>query len=382
MQHKQVKTVKEIFVDWYKHTKIMNVLKVNLGIDAAKDSSECNLSVLTAELEVKVIASKLFLNTESGLKELIKWQEKNHPAGCTKVHAVIEASGVYHERFALGLQQAGYCVSVVLPNKAKKYMESLGLKSKNDRIDAKGLARMGCEQKLEEWSALSPFYQKLRTYTRLHEDIQQKRTDTSNQLHALKHSAVQMKDAIKVLERLSSVFDKELARTKQLIYDHIATSAEVQEKMDKVCSIKGVGTLTVATVVAEANGFDLIENIPQLVSYAGYDVVEDQSGKRRGKTKISKKGNHHIRRILHMPALNMVTYQVGAMPALFDRTLDKHGIKMKSYVALQRKLLILIYTLWKKNTAFDEHYHKPVSARVEEVETSSRHSLEEADITI
>lgn len=257
-------------------------------------------------------------------------------------------------------------------------MESLGLKSKNDRIDAKGLARMGCEQKLEEWSPLSPYYQKLRTYTRLHEDIQQKRTDTTNQLHALKHSAVQMKDVIKVLERLIEVFDKELAKTKKLIEDHLATNAEVKEKIDKICTIKGVGTLTAVTVVAEANGFDLIKNIPQLISWAGYDVIEDQSGKRIGKTKISKKGNAHIRRILHMPALNMKTYKVGAMPALYERTLDKHGIKMKSYVALQRKLLILIYTLWKKNEAFDENYHKNKSARVKEAVTSSRLSLEEA----
>ena len=86
-------------------------------------------------------------------------------------------------------------------------MESLGLKSKNDHIDAKGLARMGCEQKLDEWSPLSPFYHKLRTYTRLHEDIQQKKTETINQLHALKHGAVQMTDAIEVLQRLVDCYD-------------------------------------------------------------------------------------------------------------------------------------------------------------------------------
>src|ERR1700712_1118213 len=119
----------------------MKVLKVNLGIDAAKDSCECNLSKLTEELTVKVIAAKVFLNIEKGLEELVKWMIKNCPVDCVKVHVLIEASGVYHERFALGLQQAGYCVSVVLPNKAKKYMESLGLKSKNDSIDARGLAR-------------------------------------------------------------------------------------------------------------------------------------------------------------------------------------------------------------------------------------------------
>lgn len=361
----------------------MNTLKVNLGIDAAKDNCDCNLSKLTAELDVKVIAAKRFLNTEHGLKELIKWLIKNYPvnANCAKLHVVIEASGVYHERFALGLQQAGYIVSVVLPNKAKKYMESLGLKSKNDSVDAKGLAQMGCEQKLEEWTALSPFYHTLRTYTRLHEDIQETKTQATNQLHALNHSAVQMKDAIKVLERLVKVFDEELAKTKKLIDNHIATDTAVKERIEKVCSLKGVGTLSAATVVAEYNGFDLVNNIPQLVSYAGYDVVEDQSGKRKGRTKISKKGNTHVRRILHMPALNMNTYQVGAMPALFNRTFNKHGLKMKSYVALQRKVLILIYTLYKKNELFDNNYHKKdKSAKVEKTETSSRFSLAEAEI--
>lgn len=256
-------------------------------------------------------------------------------------------------------------------------MESLGLKSKNDSIDAKGLAQMGCEQNLEEWTPLSPFYHQLRTYTRLHEDIQQKKTDTTNQLHALKHSAVQMKDAVKVLERLIKLFDKELDNTKKLIEDHIAGNAEVKERMDKVCEIKGVAVLSAATVVAEMNGFELIKNIPQLISINGYDVVEDQSGKRIGKTKISKKGNAHVRRILHMPALNMKTYKVGNMPALFDRTFNKHGIKMKSYVALQRKLLILIYSIYTKNEKFDKDYEKNKSARVKEAETSSRVRLEE-----
>ena len=354
------------------------MLKLVLGIDASKDDCKCNLSKLTSELEVKVISTKVFLNTENGLKELLKWIKKNQPKQVIDLNAVIEASGVYYERFALGLQQAGYRVSVVLPNKAKKYMQSLGIKTKNDHIDAKGLAQMGCEQKLKEWSPLSPFFHRLRTYTRLHEDIQQKKTDTANQLHALKHSAVQIKDAIKILEKLISAFDTELEKIKQLIETHVNGNEQVRERIEKICNIKGVGLLTVATLAAETNGFELIANIPQLMSYSGYDVVEDQSGKRVGKTRISKKGNSHIRRILHMPAFQMKTYQVGTMGALFERTFDKHGIKMKSYVAIQRKLLILVYTLWKKNEKFDENYHKKTSARVEEAVTSSRLSLEEA----
>ena len=356
-----------------------NPLKLTLGIDVAKDDCKCNLSRLSAELEVKVIASKTFVNSQSGLQDLVKWMQK-HTKGFKDIPLgiVLEASGVYHERFALGLQQAGQRISVVLPNKAKQYIQSLGIKTKNDQVDAKALARMGCEQQLELWSPLSPFFHQLRTYTRLHEDIQHKRTDTANQLHALRHSALQFRDAIKILEQLMDVFDRELDKVKQLIEDHVNSEAQVRQRIDKVCSVKGLGLLSVATVAAETNGFELINNIAQLVSYAGYDVVENQSGKRVGKTRISKKGNSHIRRILFMPCLQMKTYQVATMGALYQRTFDKHGIKMKSYVAIQRKLLILIYTLWKKNEAFDADYHKKTSSVVEKAVTSSRLSLREA----
>ena len=186
-----------------------------------------------------------------------------------------------------------------------------------------------------------------------------------------------MKEAIKILEHLVAVLNKELDKTKRLIEQHIHGNPEVKQRIENICLIKGLALLSVATVVAETNGFELFENIPQLISFAGYDVVEDQSGKRVGKTKISKKGNSHIRRILHMPALNMITYDVGAMPSLFERTFDRHGIKMKSYVAIQKKLLILIYTLWKKNEKFDPDYHKKQSAGVKEPEASFRFVLEE-----
>jgi transposase len=49
-------------------------------------------------------------------------------------------------------------------------------------------------------------------------------------------------------------------------------------------------------------------NQRHLVSYAGYDVVENQSGNRSGKTRISKKGNSRLRRFLHMPSFNAVRF--------------------------------------------------------------------------
>ena len=43
----------------------------------------------------------------------------------------------------------------------------------------------------------------------------------------------------------------------------------IKEKIDKVCTILGVGLQTAVTVIAETNGFNLIRNSRQLVSYAG-----------------------------------------------------------------------------------------------------------------
>jgi len=44
------------------------------------------------------------------------------------------------------------------------------------------------------------------------------------------------------------------------------------------------------------------------MSYAGYDIVQDQSGTHTDKTKISKKGNSYIRSAFYMLALSAAKY--------------------------------------------------------------------------
>jgi transposase len=89
--------------------------------------------------------------------------------------------------------------------------------------------------------------------------------------------------------------------------------------------------------------------------------VENQSGNHKGKTKISKKGNSHIRRALYMPAFSVVSCEQSPFVGLFNRTFERHGQKMKSYVAVQKKLLVIIYALWKHNSAYEpDHQHDKV----------------------
>src|SRR5215210_701303 len=114
----------------------------------------------------------------------------------------MEATGVYYENQALFLDLRGYKVSVVLPNKAKKYLQATGLKSENDRMDAQGLTRMGAEQALELWQPKDEYFYQLRSLTRQHQSLQELKTNINNQLHAHQHGMYQNQMVISQLKLL------------------------------------------------------------------------------------------------------------------------------------------------------------------------------------
>lgn len=58
-----------------------------------------------------------------------------------------------------------------------------------------------------------------------------------------------------------------------------------------------------------------------------------------------------------MPALSVVRFGQAPFTTFYARLYERSAVKMKAYVAVQKKLLILIYTLWKKDVAFDADYH-------------------------
>ena len=89
-----------------------------------------------------------------------------------------------------------------------------------------------------------------------------------------------------------------------------------------------------------------------------FDVKEKQSGTSvKGKPKISKKGNRHLRKAMHLPALVAIRHD-DRYKAIYARTVAKHGIKMKAVVAVQRRLLEMTYTVYKTNKKYDKNHLK------------------------
>jgi len=334
------------------------MLKYAIGIDVSMDFLYVCFKVCKGDFSSKVIASRKFKNSKAGIKHFMKWIVSKRKDKNLSLQVGMEATGVYHELVAYSLHSGGYDISILLPGKVKAYFKSLGIVSKNDKSDASGLAQMMLERKWDSWSPPSKQIRVLRSLYRFRDSIQDQLIVLKNMLHAHSHMFDSNKFVIRNLKSQIAYFEKELKKVDLEIKKQLDMQSEFSKKVKLIAdSVSGLGELTVGHVAAELDGFALITSLSQLTSYAGYDVIENQSGKHQGKTRISKRGNRHIRRALFFPAITVVRFEGDVFEQLFLRVYDRTKIKMKGYVAVQRKLLCIIYTLWKNDASFIKNYN-------------------------
>lgn len=334
------------------------LLKYGIGVDMGKKDFHGCVTKQLRDGQIKVSATKKFRNTRSGHQSFYEWIEKHRKEKTVPYQILIEVTGVYHENLLYYLYDKEMSVCLEMPKKVKRYLQSIGQYSKTDKLDSKGIAGMACERNLKEWVPISANVRKLRAILRHRKSLIKSKMQFSNQLHAIEHSAIDAKEvkrslkaAIKSLVReIEKVEGKGLtiAQTDEVMYSKAKMIAD---------SVPGLGLLSVLTIVAETNGFEQVNSMKQLQSYAGYDVVENSSGQYVGKTKISKRGNVHLRTATYMPAVSILANKCRPFYGLYERLVKRNGgIKKKAMVAVQRKLLVLVYTLWKKNERFDPEY--------------------------
>lgn len=333
----------------------MKILKQVVGIDVAQKELVVSLGRLLEDLSVGLYASKTFTNNQKGHISLVDWVRKMSDSAVS-IQFVMEATGVYHETLAYSLVDRSYNVVVVLPNKIANYFRTLQVKTINDYTAAEAIARFGLERKLDNWQKPDSTFKKLRQLCRERDQIVGTRTVAKNQLHAEKAEADPNSGTVQRLKQHILFLNKQEKQVKDDIQVLIKSKAELAQEVKLITSLPGVGVLTAATALAETNGFELVRNRKQVTSYAGLDVREKQSGTSvKGKSSISKRGNRYLRKAMHLPALTAIRHD-SKFKSLFIRLVEKHGIKMKAVVAVQRKLLEMIYTIHKTKTPYQLNF--------------------------
>ena len=89
-----------------------------------KDTLQLCLSGIDQMGHVSVKATTKVDNKPAGFSQLIAWVSRHRKLDLP-ISYVMESTGVYHEALAWQLHQLNALVSILLPNKAKHYLQSL-----------------------------------------------------------------------------------------------------------------------------------------------------------------------------------------------------------------------------------------------------------------
>jgi len=333
----------------------MEILKQVLGVDVAQKELVVTLGRMNEDLSIDLYSHKVFRNTDSGILSMVKWVTKL-TRNDLSVRYVMEATGVYHQKLAYFLDENGFDVSIVMPKKISNYMRTLENKTITDKTCSEAIAQFGLERNLDTWHKPGQVFKILQQLTRERDQIVAERVMVKNMLHAEETEAEPNPNSLKRLKARIKFLNKQENEIKHEIDSCVEKQVDLKQDIENICTIPGIGKLTAVIVLAETNGFDLIRNKKQLTSYAGLDVKEKQSGTSvKGKPRISKKGNTALRKSMHLPSLSAIKHNE-MFKEIFIRLVSRHGVKMKAIVAIQRKMLELIYLLYKNKTVFQPDY--------------------------
>jgi transposase len=147
------------------------------------------------------------------------------------------------------------------------------------------------------------------------------------------------------------------------------TIANIQEQMEAVCqkfkeysyllSIPGFGPTLSAMVLGAIGNPWRFHNGAQVLKMVGLDLSASQSGKSQGSPIVSKKGKAEIRFALYQAALVASSRDRHFVAYFTDQLRGREkekGIKTKKRVKLAAKMLMIAWTLMKKQERFDPRY--------------------------
>ena len=125
--------------------------------------------------------------------------------------------------------------------------------------------------------------------------------------------------------------------------------------IENILQIKGLGIRTVTGILAEIGDISRFDSAKQVQKLAGLALVEDSSGKHKGKTVISKRGRKRLRYHLYQASLVLIA-QNDVFREIYDYYRLREGKplkKMQALMAVACKLLRVLYAMITKGVKYD-----------------------------
>lgn len=310
-----------------------------LGIDVSKDDFHACL------VEGTKRAKNSFPNRPAGFRAVVKWLRNRC---CDEVHVCMEATGPYWRGLATALYESRLAVSVVNPSRTALFARSQLRRTKTDEVDAAMIADFCLTQQPGLWVPPASQTLELRGFLSYRAQLVAQRVALQQVAKGVHVSRELQRLHAANVKTTAAMIEKVEEQMRALVKRNAALKAQVAVLM----TTPGIGFLTAATLVARLP-VERLRDGKAAAAYVGLAPSERQSGSSvRGKPRICKTGNGELRRDLYMPAVTSMRYN----PALkaFANRLKAKGKPGKVIVAaIMRKLVVLAYTLLKKDTTYD-----------------------------
>jgi transposase len=301
---------------------------------AAKQDRVVGVDVSKRVLDVASTGSdpvKRWSNDAAGIADLVAALAREPPA-----LVVLEATGGYELAAAQAMQQAGLAVAVVNPRQARDFARASGQLAKTDAIDARILASFGAALRPKPLPPIDASQAAISELVARRRQIVDMLVAERNRLeHAGSATRGWIEDHILVLK-------SQLAQVDAALGLAVENSAELQRRHQVLTSVKGVGPLTAAVLLAELPELGAIGH-KQIAALVGVAPMNHDSGQHRGQRHIAG-GRQSVRCALYMATLVGVRFNP-TLHAFYHR-LRQAGKRPKvALVAAMRKLLIILNAL-------------------------------------
>ena len=262
-------------------------------------------------------------------------------------HALIamESTGRYHGLLAHLASQAGLTVYVLNARDVFFYARALGMRAKTDGVDAGVIARYLAEHhsQLHPWRPASALQQQL-------QDLLTRRAQVAVHRSALRQIFRGVDVEGIQTEPLHDAFEALLESIDAQVQALIASDAQMAQGCERLQTITGIGPQTSA-LLATLLSRVAFANADALVAYSGLDPRPNDSGARRGRRRLSKKGPPLLRRQMYLAGF--AASHSKALKPLYQSIRDKGFTTTQALVILGRKLLRVAFAVWKGKEVFD-----------------------------
>jgi transposase len=317
-------------------------IDATIGIDVSKDQLDV---VLRREQREQ---ARTCANTSAGFGELQRWllTQQVQPE---RTQLALEATGSYSDAISQFLYEQGYLVSVLNPAVLVAYRKSVNMRSKTDALDARLLARYAWEYRPATWKPLPQELQSLRYLLARREDVQHMLQQERNRLHAGRMDGWIRNHVQQHVQQL----EKDLRLIWKRVLEHFKVHPDLKGQWRRLQTIKGIGPISAAVILAEVGDISRFDDPRALVSLAGLAVKRHDSGRSvHGTPTIDRHGRVGLRRILYLCAVSAIRWD-GHMQRMAAR-LQTRGKALKVVrVAVMRKLLHIVYGVWKHEADYD-----------------------------